>query len=288
VDPAGTTRELRAALEAARNADGGWGYARGRGSRLEPTALALLALKPVGAPVPATVLDRWPSAGALLRDPQSGEINVTHNGQAAVAAQALGMDALAARLIGGLVALKGQRLPPSDATRQDNSLQGWPWVADTFSWVEPTAWCVIALKRWARIRPTLDAAARIEEAERLLLDRSCAKGGWNYGNPVILGRALAAYVPTTALGLLALRTRAGEPAVTRALDALSARRLEERSGFALSLARIALTIYRESATDVDQALAEAWQREQYMGNVMSMALALYALAGGDRYDALAA
>lgn len=288
MNPAGTARELRAALEAARNADGGWAYARGRGSRLEPTVLALLALHTAGAPVATTVLDRWPSTGALLRDPQSGEVNVTHNGQAALVAQALGLNALAGRLIDGLIAVKGMRLPPSDSTRQDNSLQGWPWVADTFSWVEPTAWCVIALKRWTRLRPTLAAAARIEEAERLLLDRACAKGGWNYGNPVVLGRALPAYIPTTALGLLALRGRATEPAVRRALDALSTRRLEERGALALSLARIALTVHGADATGVDEAMSDAWARERFLDNLMAAALALYALAAGERYDAFAA
>ncbi len=287
MDSAGTARELRATLEAARNADGGWGYVRGRGSRLEPTALALLALDAVGAPRNTAVLEHWPATGALLRDPQSGEINVTDNAQAALAAEVLGLDAVASRLVAGLVALKGMRLPPSDTTRQDNSLQGWPWVSGTFSWVEPTAWCVLAVKRWTRTRPSRDAAARIEEAERLLMDRACATGGWNYGNSVVLGRALPPYVPTTALALLALRTRADQPVVRRALRALSERRLDERGALALSLARIALTAYGENAAGLDEALAGAWQREAFLGNLMGAALALSALAGGDRDHAFA-
>ena len=36
--------ELRSALVAARNTDGGWGYAPGRRSRIEPTCWAILAL----------------------------------------------------------------------------------------------------------------------------------------------------------------------------------------------------------------------------------------------------
>ena len=199
----------------------------------------------------------------------------------------LGLEALATRLIDGLVALKGMQLPPSDTTRQDNALQGWPWVSDTFSWVEPTAWCLLAVKRWTRVRPTLEAAARIDEAERLLIDRTCVNGGWNYGNPVVLGRALPAYVPTTALGLLALRTRANQPAVRRSLHALADRRLEERGALALSLARIALTAYGEPATGLDDALEEGWRRGAYLGNLMGTALALYAFAGRDRGDAFA-
>ena len=32
--------------------------------------------------------------------------------------------------------------------RQDGSLQAWSWVDGTFSWVEPTAWCLLLLKKW--------------------------------------------------------------------------------------------------------------------------------------------
>jgi hypothetical protein len=233
------------------------------------------------------VLLKWPRAGALLADPQSGEVNLTHNGQAAVTAQALGLDDLAARLAAGLIAIKGQRLPPTDTTRQDNSLQGWPWVSDTFSWVEPTAWCLIALKRWARIHPTLDVAARIEEADRLLLDRACREGGWNYGNSVVLGQVLAPYVATTALTLLALRSRKDHAVVVRSLAWLCDARLDERSGLALSLTLVALSLYGEAVADVDAALDETWRRGQFLGNLMTTALALYAFAAGDRYDALA-
>jgi len=287
VDAASAAQQLRGVLDKARNADGGWGYQRGHGSRLEPTALALLALSGVGAHPSSDVLLKWPRAGGLLADPQSGEVNLTHNGQAAVTAQALGLEDLAARLAAGLIAVKGQRLPPADTTRQDNSLQGWPWVVDTFSWVEPTAWCLIALKRWARIRPTLDVAARIEEADRLLIDRACREGGWNYGNSVVLGQVLAPYVSTTALTLIALRSRRDHAVVTRSLGWLRDSRLDERSGLALSLTLVALSLYGEAAEGVEAALDEIWRRGEFLGNLMTTALALYAFGAGDRYDALA-
>ena len=139
----------------------------------------------------------------------------------------------------------------------------------------------------ASSHPTLDAAARIEEGERLLIDRVCAEGGWNYGNAVVLGQTLAPYVPTTALALVALRSHRAVPAISRSLAYLTERHLDERSGLALALARIALTMYGAPASGVDEALADAWTRGAFLGNLMTTALALYALAGGDRYDALA-
>ena len=64
-----TAREQVEALAAARNADGGWGYGRGRASRLEPTSLALLALNAAGAPARTQVLERWPRDAGLLDRP---------------------------------------------------------------------------------------------------------------------------------------------------------------------------------------------------------------------------
>src|SRR5262249_42902645 len=95
-----------------------------------------------------------------------------------------------------------------DQDRQDNTLQGWPWIEESFSWVEPTAWCMLAMKISSALLPDRERAARIDEAERLLLDRMCQTGGWNYGNSNTLGRELSAHVPTTALALLALRIAA--------------------------------------------------------------------------------
>jgi hypothetical protein len=288
VDVTAIARACREGLEAARNRDGGWGYARGRGSRLEPTALALVALSAAGARPDGAVLARWAWSHDLVQDPQSGEVNVASNGQAALAAEALGLEPVAARLHDGLVRLKGERLEQAEHTRQDNSLQGWPWASGTFSWVEPTAWCLLAVKRRAATRPTLDAAARIGEAERLLRDRACADGGWNYGNSQVLGRSLAPYVPTTALGLLALGPRPGDATVDRALRLLEARRLSEPSGHALSLARLALSRHGASTAGIDDALDAAWRGDAFLGNLMTMALVLAALSGEEAHALLAA
>lgn len=287
MDPSTIARECRAELESTRNVDGGWGYVAGRASRLEPTALALVALAAAGAASSADALTRWPASDGLLKDPQTGEVNLAHNGQAALAAQALGLDWLSSRLHLGLVRVKGMQLPPAEHMRQDNSLQGWPWLPGTFSWVEPTAWCLLAVKRWTITHPTLDAAARIEEGERLLRDRACAEGGWNYGNAQVLGQALAPYVPTTALALLALGARAGDPVVDRAVAYLEAHRLSERSGLALSLARIALARHGAATDGLDEAIAGAWRAGASFRNLMTTALILLALANGDRHGPLA-
>lgn len=121
------------------------------------------------------------------------------------------------------------------------------------------------------------AAARIAEAERLLIDRSCPSGGWNYGNGNMLGQSLHPYVPTTALGLLAMKPRTGEPCVARALDFLKSQSLSEPSGMALGLAILALRAFGESVADVEHALLAQWRRTQFLGNAHLMGVALYSL-----------
>jgi len=69
-----------------------------------------------------------------------------------------------------LEALRGEivaRLPQSPALRQDDRLQGWPWTQGTFSWVEPTAWALLALRRRQASGKGVEAA-RLTDAETLL------------------------------------------------------------------------------------------------------------------------
>src|SRR5262249_50763798 len=65
----------------------------------------------------------------------------------------------------------------------DISLVGWPWAEGNFSWVEPTAWACLALRRVG-----LSEHPRVREGLRLLLDRAFDEGGINYGNRTVLGR----------------------------------------------------------------------------------------------------
>ena len=281
---------LAATLLHARNPDGGWPYIAGRQSRLEPTVFALLALRTAGHPLDARVLATWPRQDGLLLDVRAGEVNVAWHAQAALVAQSFGSaeQPLAASLVSMLLTVRGVRLPQSPAMRQDDRLQGWPWSPGTFSWVEPTAWASMAVRRWHRVRPTLDAASRVSEAERLLLDRACAAGGWNYGNPAAFGHELRPHVPTTALALLALEPIRDHPTVIRARTLLTTRRLDEASGLALSLARIALGRFGEHHPDLGSALERVWAQAQFFGNLTAVALALYACCGeADSYDALA-
>jgi hypothetical protein len=146
----------------------------------------------------------------------------------------------------------------------------------------------MAVRRWHRVRPTLDAASRIFEAERLLLDRAIAAGGWNYGNAALFGRDLRPHMPTTALALVALEPIRDHPVVVRGRALLTRRRTAEMSGLPLSLAQIAFGRFGERYPDVESALERVWNQTQFFGNLATLALALYACRGhADGYDAFA-
>jgi hypothetical protein len=147
-----------------------------------------------------------------------------------------------------------------NTNRQDNTLRGWSWIEGTFSWIEPTSLCLLALKKSQATLHPRERSARIDEAERMLLDRVCRTGGWNYGNSNMLGQELHAYVPTTALALLAMQDRREHPAVQQSLEYLVRQRLSEQAGMALALTSMCLGVYGAPAADVDERLAAIAER----------------------------
>jgi hypothetical protein len=277
--PDASLNPLRQSLLASRNADGGWGYYAGKASRLEPTCWALIAL---GADArPFDVLRRWPANEGLLLERRGGEPNFGFHGVALLALRVLDVQHESGNttLLSAVQRVKGTAAESTPFLRQDNSLQAWPWIADTFSWVEPTAWCLLALKKWSRVAGSVVDGSRVEVAERLLVDRCCAAGGWNYGNSNVNGQQLKAFVPTTAVALLAMQDRASYPAVERSREYLERQATAERSGVALALALLALTAFSGHTEPVRQALREQLPITLALGNQMSAALTLCALQG---------
>jgi hypothetical protein len=158
--------------------------------------------------------------------------------------------------------------------------KGWPWADGTFSWVEPTSWALIALKR---LRPRLEngpAGDRIREGEAMLYDRMCQGGGWNYGNTLVLGEELPPYPDTTALALVALADHAEAAANRQSLDALQKMLTGMDSGFTLALAVLCLLLHGQEPADWRRALARSYERSGFLGVNRSLALTVLALTEG--------
>jgi hypothetical protein len=262
---------LRDYLARTRNPDGGWPYLAGRQSRLEPTCWALLALEDADA---AKLVGSWQNRSGLVIEPSSGAVNYAFNGLAAVA---LGQrwPAMSAAIAAGLIARKGIKVAEHPAIKQNSSLQGWSWYDETFSWVEPTAWCMLALKKHGR--NLQGTSARIDEAERLMADRACQGGGWNYGNTEVYGKHLYPHVPPTALGILAMQDRVQDSLVTAAVSVLTREAPREGSSVALALAWLALTTVKAPTADLAQRLEQRVDTALSVGNISAIAMTTFVL-----------
>jgi len=98
--------------------------------------------------------------------------------------------------------------------RFDPDKFGWPWFPDTVSWVVPTAFAILALNQLPCSCGGFELVpSRVHHGVEMLTDRACPGGGWNAGNGVVYGAAVAPHPDDTAIALLALRDRPQDPVV---------------------------------------------------------------------------
>jgi uncharacterized protein (DUF362 family) len=232
-------------LAALAHADGGWGYTAAQPAHLEPTCLALLALSSEPTRFRAAIdagmawLGRCATPEGTYRLDRGRPEAVWPTAMVLFVQASLGQSAAdAARTAAALLAVRGR--PADDGGGDevndiDLNLIGWPWAENTFSWVEPTAWACLALRRAGQ-----GNHPRVREGQKLLLDRALEQGGVNYGNRRIFGVSLEAVAGPTAVMLLALQGRPGDSRIAAAVDFLG-RQAEEGDDLEhLCWARLAL------------------------------------------------
>jgi hypothetical protein len=177
-----------------------------------------------------------------------------------------------------LLAWEGALLDPDSSVKMDPQLIGWPWYEGTFSWVEPTSYAMLALKQTG-----YGTHPRVQEAERFLYDRTCEGGGWNYGNRVVFGRVLTAFVPTTAIAILALQDKTlADPTLDAGLEFLVRETQRYPSVLSLALTMLCLDVFERSMVSfVDLLLARqlddgSWRQNIHLTSLASLALLGYA------------
>lgn len=274
-DAADALWEVSRTLALSQNSDGGFGYYPGKRSRVEATAWVALTAQPQ-APKALSWLASVQGEDGWLRDDSRAAVNYAFNALALLAFLTNRETLPRAERVGtGLLQAKGQAYGPSPVVRQDNSLQAWPWVENTISWVEPTSYGALALKRARQVGAlgsSIEAVrTRIEVGERLLQDRACVSGGWNYGNAHVFGQDLLAHGPTTAVALLALQDRASQAFVQAGVRFLSRQAEIERSGFALALSSLCLRVFGQSAASLDPLILEQIPTSIGMANTVTLA-----------------
>jgi hypothetical protein len=278
------------------NADGGFGARAGLPSSTEATALAAFALgheAPDAAPAARRAVawlragqlpdGGWPSAPGI----DGGSWTTSLAVLALARAEPRGEEATrGGRWLLGQEGEKGGYRPSlldrllgrPPIVSGDDSLVGWPWLTDTYSWVEPTSYAILGLEAVRDTLPGDDVARRIDVGRRMLRDRTCPDGGWNFGNSAVLGQGLWAYPDTTAIALLALRGAEGAVADSaRNLDALEHLLTENHSGLATALGVLALSAYGHDVDALRARLREHLSRPALVAETRPIGLGLLAL-----------
>jgi hypothetical protein len=289
--PASVCQSAGSFLLTSQNGDGGWGYAPGQHSVIEPTAAAALALS--SDPQARVSYERalgWIQAaqrsdggwGINPRDKQSG----WQTAWALLALAHADVEGKAVeRGIAWLLTVGPSEEGDDEPTERydrileiDPNLRGWPWRPGEASWVEPTALSMLALQA---VPSSEQIRVCLNQSVTYLHDRRCQGGGWNVGNPMMFGRALPARAHPTAWVLLALARVAPQTIMPEDEAALLADM--ERDGGALALAWGVLALAALGTEDSAltgrlvalQASNGSWNENPYQ-----TAAALMALQGG--------
>jgi hypothetical protein len=284
------------------NADGGWGAVAGKQSNTEATALSLLALQSLagGSNAPAVKkAEHW------LAERQNGEGSwpFSAGANAPSWSTALAMIALSAttehqdRVIkAGNWVLKQEGSKPGllvnliralsfrrRVVHLNEDLIGWSWTPNSFSWVEPTGYFLLALKKIKSRLSEKTVHERIEQGELMIYDRMCGGGGWNYGNASVYGDGLWPYPDITAIALLALQDRRQRQENQLSLRVLGELARNTDSGLALGWSAICMSVYEQAGSDFKKRLEERYAKTGFLGETKPVALAILAMGNGANY-----
>ncbi len=162
------------------------------------------------------------------------------------------------RALAWLLANRGEGFERTDTFGHNTELVGWAYAEPSHSWVEPTAFAVLALKAAGRER---EAATR--EGVSVLIDRQLPGGGLNYGNTYVLGQLIRSHVQPTGIALLALAGEADSSGRIKKSIAWLRRNIgPETTPLSLAWAVLGLAAQQSNVPQADEWLAAAAARVQ--------------------------
>jgi len=155
----------------------------------------------------------------------------------------------------------------------DERIPGWPWIAKTHAWVEPTAYALMALRVCGYA-----AHSRSQDAVRLLMDRQLPDGGWNCGNTITFGRQMRPMPETTGLSLQALAGLAPRAAVEKSIAYLRAELASLNAPMSLAWAILGLRAWQETLEQPREQILGVLARQEESGPYDTVSLSLLLLA----------
>ncbi len=158
---------------------------------------------------------------------------------------------------------------PESPLGHDPSLQGWPWIAHTHSWVESTALAMTALQNTG-----YSDHPRLTAATFMLLDRQLPHGGWNYGNTMVFGQELKPSPEDTGAALSALGGRVTTSDISQSLEFLQTEFTRLRTPIALGWSLLGLNAWNETPPDATTRIHNTYDRGKRFGGFDTPSLCL--------------
>jgi hypothetical protein len=162
---------------------------------------------------------------------------------------------------------------PDTQVAHDTALKGWPWIAGTHSWVEPTGLAMMTLRIAG-----YGNQARVREGVRLLLDRQLPQGGWNYGNTMVFGHVLRPMPMSTGIALNALRNETPVETIQESLTYLKSKIVTLHTPRSLGWSLLGLGAWQARPTQAHHLIYECFQRQTRYGAYDTSSLALLVVA----------
>lgn len=275
---------LRVALDARQLQHGGWpSINKSNQAALEPTCLVLLALRPTDQDCGQILADiQRPDGGwgSFAGDDESSGLT----GLALLTMKTLDFGHEARRrAVRWLLQTRGKEADwpwswkfrtRDTQVRFDSTKFGWPWQPGTCSWVVPTSFAVLALKKEFASDNSRKVAGRIRTAVEMLLDRACPSGGWNAGNGVVYGTAISPHIDATAIALLALQDKPPSEVTTRSLTWLEREITDCDGPWSLAWSILALLVWEKPVESLQRRLARLAESDPFQDTATLAAVTL--------------
>jgi hypothetical protein len=248
--------------------NGGFPYQAGENARPDATAWAVIALSAFQAGLEQCDRGR---AYLISQQAEDGHISISQDHAQASWPTPLALLAwsnspharqaqdLAMQFLLGFSGLHFEQTGDS-VMGHDTSIVGWPWIADTHSWVIPTSMAITALQNGG-----IRHHERISQGVLMLLDRQLPHGGWNSGNTLVFGKELLPLPECTGIALQALAGNTERHSIQKSLDYLLEELPRLRTPISLGWTLLGLGAWGLKPTHTDELVTASLRLQERHG-----------------------